>query len=321
LKLIPLDKGKRSARTRIQPTALDRLIEDYLSSCRARGLSPNTVDQSYAYPLKGILLPWAQRNQIEDVSGLDRRALDQLSSELLEQGGARGRPLSRYSVHAYMRAVNQFLSWSLAEGEAVEAKAQLPRLPKTLVDVLSREEIDRLEDAARTERDKLIVRLLADTGIRVGELIKLRTTDLIERDRKQFILVRGKGSRERLVPVPRLHRRLQRLARGRPAQTSSDLLFLGLKRRAGAEEVEPLTPSGVQQMVRNTARMAGIEKRVHPHLLRHSFATWQLSRGMNPIQLADILGHSSLVMIHKVYAHLSPGDAYDAMVRTLVSED
>jgi len=51
------------------------------------------------------------------------------------------------------------------------------------VDVLSREEIDRLEDSARTERDKLIVRILADTGIRVVELIKLRTTDLIERDR------------------------------------------------------------------------------------------------------------------------------------------
>jgi len=296
-------------------------VDDYLASCRARGLSPNTVEQSYAYPLRGILVPWAERTGIDDVSGLDRRALDLLSGELLEQGGARGRGLSRYSIHAYMRAVNQFLGWSQAEGEPVSAKVQLPRLPQKLVDVLSRDEIDHLEDAARTERDKLIIRLLADSGIRVGELIKLRTSDLIERDKKQFILVRGKGSRERLVPVPRLHRRLQRLSRGRPAYASSDRLFLGLKRRAGSDEVEPLTPSGVQQMVRNTTTLAGIEKRVHPHLLRHSFATWQLSRGMNPIQLADILGHSSLVMIHKVYAHLSPGDAYDAMVRTLVSDD
>lgn len=321
MKTIRLQTGKRSLPAQLQAGDLPRLVSDYLASCRARGLSPNTVEQSYAYPLRGILLPWAERNGISDVGGLDRRTLDLLSGELLDQGGARGKALSRYSVHAYMRAVNQFLGWAQTEGEAVSAKAQLPQLPKKLVDVLSRAEIDRLEDAARTERDKLIIRLLADTGIRVGELIKLRTSDLIERDKKQFILVRGKGSRERLVPVPRLYRRLQRLVRGRPASASSDLLFLGLKRRAGAEEFEPLTPSGVQQMIRNTARLAGLEKRVHPHLLRHSFATWQLSRGMNPIQLADILGHSSLVMIHKVYAHLSPGDAYDAMVRTLVADD
>jgi site-specific recombinase XerD len=78
-----------------------------------------------------------------------------------------------------------------------------------------------------------------------------------------------------------------------------------------------LTESGVQQMLRNIARLAGIERRVHPHLLRHSFATHQLARGMNPIQLADILGHSSLVMIHRVYTHRSLSDAYEAMLRTL----
>jgi integrase len=67
--------------------------------------------------------------------------------------------------------------------------------------------------------------------------------------------------------------------------------------------------------------MAGVMKRVYPHLLRHSFATWQLSRGMNPIQLAQILGHSSLTMIQAVYSHLSPGDAYEAMLRTLREEE
>ena len=294
-------------------------MEDYLASCRARGLSPKTVDDSYGYPLRRILIPWADRAEISEVGQLDRRALDRLSTELLDKVGPAGRPLSRHSIHAYMRAVNHFLTWSKSEGEDVAAKAQLPRLPKTLLDVLSREEVDQLEDAARNERDKLIIRLLADTGIRVGELVKLRTSDLIDRDRRQYILVRGKGAKERLVPIPRLYRRLQKYSRAHPVSSDSDLLFLGLKRRAGAEELEPLTPSGVQQMVRLTAKAAGLEKRVHPHLLRHSFATWQLSRGMNPIQLADILGHSSLVMIHRVYSHLSPGDAYDAMVRTLTA--
>jgi integrase/recombinase XerD len=74
-------------------------------------------------------------------------------------------------------------------------------------------------------------------------------------------------------------------------------------------------------MIRNLSQASGIDKRVYPHLMRHSFATWQLSRGMNPIQLAQILGHSSLSMIQAVYSHLSPGDAYEAMLKTLREED
>jgi integrase/recombinase XerD len=70
-------------------------------------------------------------------------------------------------------------------------------------------------------------------------------------------------------------------------------------------------------MLRLVARAAGFERRVYPHLLRHSFAMWQLSRGMNPILLADLLGHSSLVMIHRVYAYLTPSDVYDAIVSAL----
>jgi integrase len=57
------------------------------------------------------------------------------------------------------------------------------------------------------------------------------------------------------------------------------------------------------------------KKRVYPRVLRHSYATWALARGMNPIQLAQILGHSSLAMIQNVYSHLSPSDAYEAMLR------
>lgn len=63
-----------------------------------------------------------------------------------------------------------------------------------------------------------------------------------------------------------------------------------------------------------------MKKRVHPHLFRHSYATWALQQGMSPIQLADILGHSSLLMIQRNYAHLSSRDAWDAMARLLATE-
>ncbi len=83
---------------------------------------------------------------------------------------------------------------------------------EAVLEVLSSEEIQALEDAAMTERDKLIVRTLADTGIRVGELAKLRTADLTTQGRQQYLRVRGEGSKERLVPVPRLYARLRHYA-------------------------------------------------------------------------------------------------------------
>ena len=93
-------------------------------------------------------------------------------------------------------------------------------------------------------------------------------------------------------------------------------MFVSLRRSRHGDH-EPLTRSGVDQLVRLLGEEAGLEKRVHPHLLRHSFATWALTRGMNPIQLAQIMGHSSLAMIQSVYAHLTPQDAYTALEQVI----
>ena len=285
-------RGKLLADQR--PTPLEALIEDYLAFCRRQG--------------------------IDEVSQLDRRALDHLASELLDQGGVKGR-LSAHSVHSYLRAVNGFLSWARREGLAAEAKSHLPKLPKKLVEVLSREEIARLEDGARSYRDKLIIRVLADTGIRAGELCGLRLGDIVEyRGRGHYLAVRGKGAKDRLVPLPNLHPRLRRyLDRFRPS-SDGERVFLAL-RKAPDGSYPPLTPSGLGLMVRGAGEAAGLTKRVYPHLLRHSFATEALARGVNPVTLAQILGHTSLAMIQQVYAHLSPGQAYEAMAQMLNAGD
>jgi len=298
------------------------VLDDYLYACRARGLSAKTVKESYGYPLREVLLPFCAREGITDLSQLTDKALNRLSNELQDVGGKRG-PLAPASVHTYMRAVNHLLNWYRATGEDAPGHAQLPKLPKKLVDVLGRDEIAAMENAAASERDKLIIRLLADTGIRVGELVALRPKDIFESNRNHYIKIQGKGSRDRLVPVPRLYRRLERYAAQIQAHghaNESARVFRSLRhdRRSGA--YEPLTTSGVAQALRTAAWNAGIEKRVYPHLMRHSFATWQLSKGMNPIQLAQILGHSSLAMIQTVYAHLSPEDAYAALLKTLTEE-
>ncbi len=70
-------------------------------------------------------------------------------------------------------------------------------------------------------------------------------------------------------------------------------------------------------MVRYLAEEAGVAKRVHPHLFRHSYATWALRKGMNPLQLQRILGHTDLTMISTVYSHLNAADSYEAMLEVL----
>jgi hypothetical protein len=175
--------------------------------------------------------------------------LDRLTGELLENGNKRAQ-LSRHTIGSYLRSVNVFLTWAKAEGEAVEGKAKLPKPSKRLLEVLSRDEIQALEDVAVTERDKLIVRILGDTGISVGELVNLTTHDLINRDRNLYLRVGGKTG-ERLVPIPRLSRRLQKYVdRGRPRDVASDRIFISLKRRPGGD-YGTLTPSGVEQLLQD----------------------------------------------------------------------
>jgi len=302
-------------------TALETLVSDYLASCRARGLARSTIEQAYSFSLKEIFLPWCRTSEITEVSQLTQRVLDRFTSHLLEHGGRTGVALSRHTSHTYIRHVRQFLNWALREGEtATLAKPQLPRLPRRVLDVLSRQEIEQLEGAAPTERDKLIVRILADAGLRVGELCGLRIGDIQRHERGALVKVRGKGDKERLVPLrPELARRLERYTKYRPADANGDRLFVSL-RRGRDGQYDPLTPSGVAQLLRGIAFRAGITKRIHPHLLRHSFATEALRRGMNPIQLAQILGHSGLRMIDSVYSHLTATDAYDAMMRMLTAD-
>ena len=300
------------------PSPLQRLVDDYLMSCRARGLALGTLSNSYGYPLQHIFLPWCSERGVTQIEQLNGRTIDAFSIMLLDRRKKDGAPLSKFSIHAYVRAVRGFLNWCQREGEAVTARPALPRLPRIVRDVLDRHEIDALEAAAPTERDRVMLRLLGDCGLRAEELCRLRPEDVIRRDRQAYLHVHGKGERDRLVPLPpRLLPRLERYIRdGRPKDTRSQELFLS-SRRGLSGDYERLTPSGIIKRVRSATAQAGITKRVHTHLLRHSMITNSLRAGMNPMVLAQIVGHSSLRMIEKSYSHLNASDAYEAMLASL----
>ena len=303
---------------RASASALERLADDYLNHCAARGLSPRTLDRCYGYALRAVFLPWCEQEGVREIADLDIRTLDRFTSALLQRRREDGKPLSRYSVHTYVRPVRQMLTWASTMGEAVSAKPQLPTRSKPLREVLSREELDRLEQVAASERDKLIIRIFGDCGMRLEELMNLSPADIVRSGRQAHLRVLGKRNRVRDVPIPpQLLRRLERHIAGRPEDRSADRIFLAL-RRSPRGEYEPLTVSGVYQVVTDSAARAGIRKHVHPHLLRHSWMTEMLRNGMNPIQLSIIAG-TSIQVISDHYTHLNKDDAFDSMIRVLTA--
>jgi len=300
-----------------QSTPLERLVDDYLISCAARGLSPRT-DEQYSYSLRDVFLRWCQSEGISRLDELDRRVLDRFTASLLSRRNRYGNPISKHSVHTFIRPVRLLLNWASREGEEVLARPQLPRREKPVRDVLTRHEIERLENALPSERDKLIIRIFGDCGLRLDELRGLDAKDVIRTARQSHLRVLGKRSRVRDVPIPpHLLRRLDRFIESRPLERDSDALFLSLRQRNG--EYARLTNMGVYQVVKDAARRAHLEKTVYPHLLRHSWMTEMLRGGMNPIQLSIIAGASPEV-IGAHYAHLNKDDAYDAMIRALSSQ-
>lgn len=296
---------------------LQELVEDYIAHCWARGLSPKTIEDNYGYALRRVWLPWCEAHGVDDVKTVDRRMLDRFSRDLQTGNGHKGKPRRPETVRTYVESVNWWLRWCHQEGETIQAlRASAPRSKRPLLDVLSREEIDAMEMAVTQERNRVIIRLLADTGIRLNELLQLTRDDLIRRGagREHYIRVHGKGALDRLVAIDvALFRRLERLG------GDNHRIFVALRRDARGR-YRPLTKSGVEQLVRDAAKRAHIDKRVYPHLLRHSFATWALNQGMNPITLARHLGHESLAMIQRVYAHQTATDVHDAVLRLLRQE-
>jgi integrase/recombinase XerD len=303
-------------------SALSRSVDDYLAAVRARGLSPRTTTH-YEAILRSIFLPFLAEHKVDTPQAITQRVLDRLSTKLLEEGGARGQ-LSRHSVNSYLTTIGHYLSWARKDGEITTAATpQHIRLPRRVLNVLSRDELRALEDAGTTTRDKLVVRVLADSGLRLSELLGLTAADLVEQGRDRYMHVRGKGARERLVPLqPALYARLRRYAeRERPQDAASARIFLTARKSRITGDYEPLEPRAVQDLMSMLAEKAGVKgKPTNPHALRHAFATNCLRKGMNPIQLQRVLGHSSLEMISNVYAHLAPTDASAALMAVLRSD-
>src|SRR5215471_11956788 len=123
------------------PEAFVRLIDDYLQEKRADGVSPRTVGH-YKQVLEEVLVPFCEEADVRAPSALTNRHLNDLGAGHLDGTKSRsGRPISKATVHSYMRAINSFLTWARAQGEASAARGRLPSMRKRVLDTLTRDEI------------------------------------------------------------------------------------------------------------------------------------------------------------------------------------
>ncbi|MCI6075336.1 MAG: site-specific tyrosine recombinase/integron integrase [Prevotella sp.] len=217
-------------------------------------------------------------------------------------------PTSQGRILSGVRAFFRFLRM---EGYIEDDPTELlewPHLGEHLPEVLSTEEVDRLESSIdlsdpQGQRNKAIIEVLFSCGLRVSELVNLKLSNLYLREK--FIRVEGKGRKERLVPISdtAIHelelwfydRRQLNIKRG-----EEDYVFLN---RRGAH----LTRTMILIMIKRQALEAGIEKTISPHTLRHSFATALLRGGADLRAIQAMLGHEK-ISTTEIYTHLSTED-------------
>jgi integrase/recombinase XerD len=273
----------------------DHAVESFLLLTSAR-LAPRTVE--------------AYRRDLADVTrylgGSPAAATTPQLESYVAQMRADG--LANTTIARRVAALRSFYRHQVLVGARRDnpaAELSLPKRRRALPKTLSPGEVERLIDAAtgvtpRSLRDQALVELLYGAGLRVSEAVGLdrSAVDLEQR----IVRAIGKGSKERIVPIgrPAVDALNRYLARGRPYLDRRHRPELFLNAQGGA-----LSRAGAFLILRKLADKAGLEPgRVHPHLLRHSFATHLLEGGADLRSVQEMLGHADLATT-ELYTHVS----------------
>ncbi|MFP3166869.1 MAG: tyrosine-type recombinase/integrase [Candidatus Nanopusillus sp.] len=263
---------------------MNDIIEEYKVWLEIQGKSKNTIKTYFGIVKKfleflinnGIII--VDTKSIND--SLDKNLILKFLAEIKVK-----KKLDSNSLRLYVRAISSFLKFLDNENLAKQIKA--PKVDKRLPKFITYDELNKLLENADNYRDKLIIKFLFYTGVRVSELIKIKKNDIIFEE--GFVKVYGKGGKERIVPIPKE-------------------LLNELKdyiNKINTENIFPLSSRQVERIIKNIAEKAGINKKVTPHVLRHSLATTLLSKGVDIRYIQEILGHSSL-NITQIYTHVVP---------------
>lgn len=282
---------------------IDRALDSYLRHVTIeRGLSEHTVS-AYRRDLGGYQ-DWLQAAGIADTAEITPAVIGRF---IAERSGADPAPAatSLARLQSSVRGWHRFLAREGIEDDDPSGRLRPPKAPQRLPKALTIDQVERLVNAPSSEepigiRDRALLELLYATGARVSEAVGLDVDDLAHGD---VLRLRGKGSKERIVPIGSYARsaldayltrvRPQLAAKGR----ASARLFLGAR---GA----PLSRQSAWLVIRAAAEGAQITAEVSPHTLRHSFATHLLQGGADVRVVQELLGHAS-VATTQIYTHVS----------------
>lgn len=269
-------------------------VEDFLSHLQIeRRMSVHTLD-AYRRDLDA-LVAWTAAQGIDDLATVHTEQLRAFIAAEHRRG------LSPKSLQRRLSACRSCYQWLLKHGRIAASPAagiRAPKAPRKLPQVLDVDEAVQLvelpTDAPLGVRDRAILELFYSSGLRLSELCALRWRDLDLAD--GLVTVLGKGSKQRSVPVGSHARKAledwRRESQGQPDAP----VFPG---RGGAT----ITPRAVQIRLQRLAQRQGLFKRVHPHLLRHSFASHVLESSGDLRGVQELLGHADIATT-QIYTHL-----------------
>lgn len=287
-------KSKKNAPAPAAPFEMQQLVEDFLSHLLVeRRMSAHTLD-AYRRDL-AALAEWTMGENHPDLLALSTEQLRAFVAAEHRRG------LSAKSLQRRLSACRSFYTWLLRHGRITASPAaglRAPKAPRKLPQVLDADEAVRLvevpTDAPLGLRDRALLELFYSSGLRLSELCGLRWRDL---DLVAgFVTVMGKGNKERKVPVGSHARNALDTWRIDQKATSESPVFPG---RGGG----PISQRAVQIRLKQLAQRQGLFKHVHPHMLRHSFASHILESSGDLRGVQELLGHADIATT-QIYTHL-----------------
>jgi integrase/recombinase XerC len=283
---------------------LARQIEAFLDGLRREGASPHTID-AYASDL-GQFLHYLSPPDLEppEPAAIDLLVLREWLAFLYKE------ELTAVSIRRKLAAVRSLFRFMLREGTVTINVARLvrtPKAPKKLPEVMTAEQANTLLDGVAADtldrpfpaRDRAIFELLYGCGVRISELAGLNLEDIDRAER--WLLVRGKGRKERQVPLPgKAADALERYLTERAIVRDEPAVFLNHHGRR-------LTTRGLSGIVKLYATLLSHDPSIHPHSFRHAYATHLLSAGADLRAIQELLGHARLSTTQK-YTQVSLTD-------------
>jgi len=296
-------------------TTIKQAINEFLLSCKVEGKSYGTIE-CYTDKLKGFFWYATHYNWPDDIRLITTNHLREFLAYLRETPHRFNstcpramKPCNSTTIQKYYRALSAFLNWSLSEGLISTnplIKIKVPRAEKKVIKALSHNEVSQLisvlGNSFEGHRNKAMILVLIDCGLRLGELLNIKTGDI--NMEQQLMKVDGKTG-ERVVRYGITTAKALRSYLKLRSRVNGHNEYLWL-----TEKGNTLKDSSVETLFIKLAKKTCIH--VHPHLLRHTFATLWLKNGGDSLMLQRLLGHTTLMMTNRYCQAVGCYDAVES---------